>query len=835
MPRYASGDNIPQVAIQPSASPIGLNVLPAAGQPIRGANDLMQIAEAMAPFNQGLLAFGKRAVDIDNENAAVRGSTLDLAGVRASEGDLNKQFKAVIAKSGASDAANPFFQMAARQNFGRKLGFDYRAAIYAKKEQVTDPDNPLPYEQASAAAAAEIIGDSLVNDFYGFAGFREVAQKTDQEMMLAFAQEAVQRKETKGALHAKAALTSAIVHGMSDEANKVWADYQTRVTDPVKVRANFVGAAKDILMSAPDMDQLYERLDRLRAVQYGNQAVGDNMDLNTEMVQLEDQARRAILAKTEHESRLSGIAFDNAKKELFAAGFVTEAYRHIQNNGAEIAGNDIADWATTYVDDLAQRRNLGSSVSEQLKAYAIEQVQTLVARTAAMSEVKSKNASKQLISRIMEGSIQTEEQVMEEGARLGAEPSEIVAAINLRAQRSGPVQASIDQSLETATNQNAGVLINHYNANGSMPFGIDGRPTASAAIESNRHAQRITADLLVLTNQFTSGQIPDAQGKFFPDYTAQGQAQAASAVRRFIADKNTDLVKQAMDASDRATVAGKVSVGGSWIKRDEGQADSKWKPWATMGDWVRGASAGKESLDPNNIPPQVQTLFRDQINRLSEEYDVGLVSTGSIEQLRTTIAERLFTAARTGTTVAVNDQDVLGALTAALAFPGGLLAARPLTAAANGYNYWSEFKNVDAIREDYATVMRMGGLTLDHILTDRDQDGLPVFGLTLPKTREEKIKAAFSIPMIQSLDELRDVGKVSAVLRALDLTDTEIPNFIRAQEILHSVRRVGTNADRSYFTPGNTAYFATTSDQQLQEAKSAYYKALEQAKRKIGQ
>jgi hypothetical protein len=129
----------------------------------------------------------------------------------------------------------------------------------------------------------------------------------------------------------------------------------------------------------------------------------------------------------------------------------------------------------------------------------------------------------------------------------------------------------------------------------------------------------------------------------------------------------------------------------------------------------------------------------------------------------------------------------------------------------------------------------MGGLTLDHIITDRDQDGLPVFGLTLPKTREEKIKAAFSIPMIQSLDELRDVGKVSAVLRALDLTDTEIPNFIRAQEILHSVRRVGTNADRSYFTPGNTAYFATTSDQQLQEAKSAYYKALEQAKRKIGQ
>lgn len=842
MPRYGSGDNIPQVAIQPSASPVSLNVLPAAGQPIRGANELMQIAEAMAPFNQGLLAFGKRAVDIQNENAAILGSSMNFTGVNADNvspeqraAELNKQFKSVIERAGVSDAANPYFQMAARQNFGRKLGFDYRSALYAKKEQVTDPDNPMPYEQASAEAAQAVLGDALVNDFYGFAGFREVAQRTDQEMMLAFAQEAVQRKETKGALHAKAALSDAIIHGDVEAANAVWSDYQTKVTDPVKVRANFVGAAKDIVMSASDMDQLYERLDRLREIQYGNQIVGDNMDLNTELIQFEDQAKRAILSKMEQEARLTGIAFDNAKKELYAAGFVSEGFRHIQNNGAEIAGNNIADWASVFVDDLSKSRGFSQSVADQLKSYAIEQVQALVARTAAMSEVKAKNANKQILSQVLDGTLKTQEDVLNAGEAIGAEPSEIAAAIDLQIRRAGPVQTSIDQTIESLTGQNAGVLLSHYNANGAMPFGADGKPTASSALESNRHSIRISSELLTLSEQFTTDQIPDSSGRFFSEYSKQGQQQAAASVRRFLADKNSALVKSAMDASDRAVTAGKVSMNGAWIKKPESQADANWRPWGTMGDYVRDAASGKEIFDPNTLPAQAQTLFRDQINRLSEDYDVGLTSTGSVEQLRVAVAERLFTAARSGTPVEINDNDIMGSLTAAVAFPGGLLVGRPLIASRNGYNWWSTFKNVDAIREDYATVMRMGGITLDHILTNQDQEGLPVFGLTLPNTKEERMKAAFSIPLIQSLDELADTGKVSAVLRQMGLTDTEMPQFIRAQQILYQVRRAGTNADGRWFTPGNTAFFATTSEQQLQEAKSAYFKALEDARKKIGQ
>lgn len=839
MSRYATGSNIPQVAIQPSASPISLNVLPAAGQPIRGANDLIQIAEALAPFNQGLLAFGKRAVDAENERAAIAGSTLDFGQVQAQNvpieqraAELNRQFKSVIEKSGVSDAANPFFQIAARQNFGRKLAFDYRAAMYAKREQVTDPDNPLSYQQASAQVAQEVLGEALVGDFYGFAGFREVAQKVDAELMNEFGVEAIRRKESKGTLFAKQALTAAIMQGDVETANRAWADFQTKVTDPVKVRAAFMGSAKDILMSAPDLEQLSSRLDSLRSVQFGNQSVSDNMELVTELVQFEDQARKTIVAKLDQENRASEMAFDNAKRAMFGQGFVSEAYRHIQTKGAEIAGGSLADWASVYVDDLAQKNGFSDSVRERLKDFAIERVQALTARTDAMSASRSKDALNELYRGIHDGSLPSEEAVYARGLELGVSPDDINEAVERRARRGGPVQTAIERTLEETVGQNAGLLSSHMNANGLLPFGLDGRPTASGALESNRHAMRIQADLILEANRFTADEVPDKQGKFFSEYANQGQQQAAAAVRRFMADRNADLVKGVMEESDQAVSAGKVSIRGSFVKPEEDKAAENWKSWQDLGNLVSEVSKGTVSVSDKSVPPQMEQIFRDRMDQLAKDYDIGFLSgtRGSVEQLRVAVAERLFTAMKDGGDIETKDRDIIGGASFAVAGLVPLLTGGEAGSSLPGaaYSYWSTFKNVDQIREDYANVMRLGGLTLDHILQDRDQEGLPVFGLTLPKTKEEAMKAAFALPMVQSLDELRDFGKVSAVLKRLGLTDNEMPQFIQAQRILFDIRRVG----KRYEVPASVSF---TTPEQLETAKSAYFQSLESAKQKIGQ
>lgn len=839
-PRYATGDNIPQVAIQPSANPISLNVLPAAGQPIRGANDLIQIAEALAPFNQGLLAFGKRAVDAENERASIAGASLDMGQVQAGNvpieqraAELNRQFRSVVEKSGVSDAANPFFQIAARQNLGRKLAFDYRAAMYARREQVTDPDNPLSYQDASAQVAQEVLGDALVGDFYGFAGFREVAQKVDAELMNEFAVESIRRKESKGALFAKQALTQAIQQGDLETANVAFADYQLKVTDPVKVRATFVGAAKDILMSSRDVEEMTTRLDRLKSVQYGNQSVDKNMDLVSELVQFEDQARRTILARIEQETRVGEMAFDSAKREMFGQGFVSEAYRHIQTKGAEIAGGSLADWASVYVDDLAQKKGWSPAVSERVKEYAIERAQALVARTEAMSSAKSADIRKTLYAGVLDNSLPTEESVIDAAQALGADPDTITAVLDFRTKRSGPVQAAINQTLEEFLNQNSGVFGSHFNGNGLFPYGLDGRPTARGALEANRHAMRAGTELRLAADQFSADMIPDKQGKFFSEYANQGQQQAAAAMRRFMADKNSEIVNNVLDESDRAVTAGKVSMGGSFIKREEDPAAVNWKSWESLGQVVSNVSSGKEVVSDRMLPEQAAAIFRDNSDRLAKDYDIGVMlgTRGSHEQLRVAVAERLFTAMAQGGDVETKDRDVIGGISFGLAFivPAITEGAIGSTWPRAAYDYWSTFKNVDQIREDYATVMRMGGLTLDHILVDRDQEGLPVFGLTVPKTKEEAMKAAFAIPMIQSIDELTDVGKVSAVLKRLGLTDNEMPQFIKAQTILHQIRSA---ASKRFDDP---AWMSVTTPEQLQQSKSAYLQSLESAKQKIGQ
>jgi len=793
----------------------------------------------MAPFNQGLMAFGKRVVDVDNENAAMLGSQLNFNGVSSSEtdparraADLNKQFKDVVASSGASDAANPYFQLAARQNFGRKLGLDYRSAVYQMKEQVTDPDKPISYAEASARALEQVVGSSLDGDFYGFQGFKEVAQKTDAEMMARFNEEAVQRKETQGALNAKAAISAAAASGDLATADRALADYQTKVTDPAKVRANFIGTAKDTIMSATTLEDLHKRVDVLRDMRYGNQQVHNNMDLLSEITQYSEEATRRILAKNEQDAKLNEIAFENGKHSLYENGFVTDALHQIQTNGQEIAGGSYQDWVTRSVDNIAQKEKWSPYVTERVKQHALDMMQSMLAKSTTMADAKSQAAAKEVLGQIMDGRLKTEAEVMDACGASGVHQNDIPGLVDLATRRSGPVRAALDQTIEQMTSQNSGILSSAFNANGAIPWGSDNKPTASGAIEVQRHSLDVAAKLYEEANDFIRGVIADSRGNTFDFYSKQGQQQAATAVRRFLADKNGDLLDETIKRSDRAVASGKKveSRNGAWVtQRQPGDtSDEVWKnTHRPLGDLTKKVTSGQLPLVDSKPPAELQTIYFDTLHRLSHDYEVGWFDDGSVDQIRMAIANQLFRSAGVspGKQITTANREVVGGISATLVGVPLWLAGMT-EKASEVYDYFSTVKTKDEIREDYATIMRLHGLTLDHILSDKDQEGLPVFGLTLPRDKSELMKAAFSIPMVQSLEELSDTRKVSAVLQRIGLSDAEMPEFVQSQTALWKLRKAGISKSAE-------AWVSYTTRQQLEESKSSYFSNLESAKKKL--
>lgn len=833
MPGYASGQNIPQIAIQPSASPISANVFPAAGQPVRGANQLQQIAEALAPFNAGLLNYAKKNVDIANERAVAEGEQVDFSGVsQEKQGeDLNKQFKRVIEQSGASDAANPYYQIAARQNFGRQLGMQYRAAIYGMKEQVSDPNNPMSYPEASAQAAQQVLGNSLEGDFYGFTGFHEVAKKTDAEMMMMFTEERTKRVETQGALTTKETVMGAIAGGDVETANAAWQSYQKTVTDPVKVRANFTGMAKDTLRGAVDMDDLNNRLDRLASIKYGNQPVSDNTDLYGELLQSADEARSRIYGKLEQDNKLSALAVAKASKEMYAGGLIAEAYRHAQTNGVEIAGGQIDIWAGGRIDELAKEHGWSPETTDQMRGIGLEMVQQVVARTANMANIRGQEGLVKLQGMIASGQITSESEVWARAGALNVANDDAMKAIDYFSKRNGPAGAVLNESMDKATQSNAGLLAEQMNANGSVPFDISGKPTPRGALEANRHATAIREQLERRGSDFLTGIAPDKSGKFYQQYLDVSQQEGLFALRRHMNDQNDVLIHDAFERTDAAAIAGKISVDGKWVPSKQDTASTTWSAQKSVHELVMQVSDGTASLTSGPGAEQVKAQWTGTMTRIAKDYDMGffLGTSPNLGEGRKAVAEALFRAYRENRPVVTNDGWMGGwAAAAAVSIPAAVM--RPFVGSEQTYTVFENANRVTATQKDaneiladYGQVMRMGGLSLQDVLNDRDSLGIKVFGVAIPNDPAEMKVAAFSLPMISSEHELKDSKLVSDVLKKFGLTDAEAPKFIQAQKILLDINRLG---KAKYEEP---VWMGGVTDGQVQEARSAYWGALELA------
>jgi len=225
MAKSLTPNDLTQVAIQPSASPVSLNILPAPGQRFSG-NTLQQIGESLAAFSPSLQGMLARRVEEDKRALSAQGAAVDFSSAfdvdpAASPADrqaaLNDAFKQSIAKQGGPDSANPFFLIAARQNFGRTVGLRYRNALASLRDEATDPDNPVPFGEIARRAAEMAGAEAVTNDVYGASGFASVAQEVNAEMSGAFQQEMRKKQDFLAIERTQAGIADGLVSASQGE------------------------------------------------------------------------------------------------------------------------------------------------------------------------------------------------------------------------------------------------------------------------------------------------------------------------------------------------------------------------------------------------------------------------------------------------------------------------------------------------------------------------------------------------------------------------------------------------------------------------------------------
>ena len=182
MSQFGSIQQIGQVAFNPAAAPVETYTVPIAGQPLAG-NNLQQIAEALAPMSPALNRLALAITEEGRQQAAMEGAGLDFSMVQLSK-DIEaneKAFRDVIAQTGSPNAANPYFQIAARQAYGKAMARQYEGEVTTMLAQLQDPFNSPEYATATAELRKK-YQDQLTSNLYSSSAFNLASQEIDGRM-----------------------------------------------------------------------------------------------------------------------------------------------------------------------------------------------------------------------------------------------------------------------------------------------------------------------------------------------------------------------------------------------------------------------------------------------------------------------------------------------------------------------------------------------------------------------------------------------------------------------------------------------------------------------------
>ena len=765
--------DLTQVAIQPSASPISLNVLPAPGQRLAG-NTLQQIGESLAAFNPSLQGMLAQRVEEDKRFMAAQGAAVDFskafdvpmdAPPEERQAALNKAFKDAIAKQGGPDSANPFFLIAARQNYGRAIGLRYRNALASMRDQATDPDNPASFGDI-AAKAAEMAGVSEATaDVYGASGFASVAQETNAEMMMRFQEERRRRQEFVNTERVQNGIADALKvaaanpEGFSADSpvgrtmQEMIDSYQLTTTDPETSRKMVLGAFVTALSTANDEMDAEEMVQALGQMSFGKAMIRDNVALYSRLLTAKDERVRELDTREARKERLFKQQIQTGIRSIYGMNWAEEITGQIMI-GNETAAQEITN---KKIDEWATQSKADTTVANMVRSEMQGELSRLYSAVGTQRNAVNSNNFETAFGLIDDGTITTSAALGEwmDDRRLTVEQqlglrryfSENVGVVRTAAGSYASLKGKeIQQRILTGMASSGMLPVNP--ANMQPMIGPDQLDKAQALEESWREGANKRVQM------FVRGETKDpASNLTYAQIKQESGVEAANRSINGILDSYYDERIKEYNEVQRANKA--ASDAGVRVGKSEQPAatsfiqDQAATTAAAVNQVVQSFDAA-----PLNVEQQAEVIKASLETEIGELYgiarDFGMAPPtirGRATVNYQSVAERL------GQMIEVaNTQGI--AKTRRM----GFLISDDM-----------EFTK-DSLLQQYGKVKRspLSGLSPEEILSNQTYEGLPVFGVVIPN-RGQAVEFAFSVPMFRTRSQMTDPTTVNKVMDALGL------------------------------------------------------------------
>ena len=780
--------DLTQVAIQPSASPVNLNVTPAPGQQLRG-NSLQQLGEALSGFSPTLQGMMARAADEDKKNLAIQGASVDFSQVdlnvdpNASAEErqfaLNRAFKEAVVKNNAPDSANPFFLMEARKNFGRSGGLQYRNALASLQASATDPANPVPFSEIAKQAAEKVSMDSFTSDIYGAAGFASVAQEANAEFSSKFQAEMLKRQEFVAVEQTQNGIAEALrTAGASgyewDPKGSVGVAMQQMVdsihlttTDPLIARKVLLGGFETAISQTKDEAEVETMMSAMGKLSFGKAQINQNPAFYSNLLTIKDQRLNEIAAEATRNERVFDQNIQQGVRGLYALGWNEKVSAAIMSGNAEQAQQITEKLLDEYV---TKNPDMKPDVRDGLRSAIQLKLSPLFAAVGVQRNAASDAETRDIIDAIDEGSIPDRGLLRDRMTKLPIQSQMIIDRHwqeNIGVVR-GATTAYVQQNGKGIT---ARILQSYVDADMATGRNASGQPILppSKMDEANDLETEWRAGANERVKAFVRGDVLDAtSGMTYRDLKAASGVEVANRAVVGILDGYYDgKVKeqnQAMRgykaASDSGVTLGKAkAVDPREAFIDEVAVTQR----TTVTDAFAAANAAGGDLGQRD--KAFANAINSEVDQVAEiAYDLNL---GQFVRPTKTL-------------------QILGDMWRVAQKEGKVAMGRR-------YGLWSPTQREytpDLVLQQYGRVKRsmIVGLTAQEVITNQTADGVPVFGVVLPN-KESAVEYAFAVPMFRDAAELTNPELTNKVMDSLGLTESLRAPFVARQAELVRYRR----------------------------------------------
>ena len=778
--------DLTQVAIQPSASPVNLNVTPAPGQQLRG-NSLQQLGEALSGFSPSLQGMLARAADEDKRNLAIQGASVDFSQVDLNvdpnatpeerQFALNRAFKEAVVKNNAPDSANPFFLMEARKNFGRSGGLQYRNALASLQASATDPANPVPFSEIAKQAAEKVGMDAFTSDIYGAAGFASVAQEANAEFSSKFQAEMLKRQEFVAVEQTQNGIAEALrTAGASgyewDSKGSVGVAMQQMVdsihlttTDPLIARKVLLGGFETAISQTKDEAEVETMMSAMGKLSFGKAQINQNPAFYSNLLTIKDQRLNEIAAEATRNERVFDQNIQQGVRGLYALGWNEKVSAAIMAGNAEQAQQITEKLLDEYV---TKNPDMKPDVRDGLRSAIQLKLSPLFAAVGVQRNAASDAETRDIMDAIDDGSIPDRGLLRDRMTKLPIQSQMMLDRHwqeNIGVVR-GATTAYVQQNGKGIT---AKILQSYVDADMATGRNASGQPMLppSKMDEANDLETEWRAGANERVKAFVRGDVLDAtSGMTYRDLKAASGVEVANrAVVGILDGYYDDRVKeqnQAMRGMKAATDSG-VTLGKAKVvdPREAFIEEVAVNQKMTVTDAFAAAAAAGSDLGRRD--QAFLQVVQGEVDALSDIAN-GLGMRVNPKKNLQTLGD-MWRVAKTEGKVGVN-RVIFGPFT----------STREYTP--------------DLVLQQYGRIKRSVaiGLSAQEVIANETADGVPVFGVVLPN-KEAAVDYAFAVPMFRSEDELRNPELTNKVMDSLGLTEALRAPFVARQAELVRYRR----------------------------------------------